>query len=260
MEKIEIPFCELPQIDRSVGFERLKEQIYHMHFKDFPNLFSPKAVYELQDAGLNDIGSVMNVVDRGRILSYTNTLDVKYEAEAAVKLIRCEYFDRDPLIQEDDVFPVEILARQLGFSVNAKYLLNIFNEIVNTRSFFTFLRDPYTNNILSNRMWYDRQERALKEILEKASIVMRYHDRTKAKETDKGVKQSLTASVSAIGDHKAENEQKSLSDIYTLEGLQRQLMNLEALSNELSKAIAETEACIKACIDEKIKETTKGAL
>lgn len=225
----------IPKIEESSP-EEIKDELASKDLYDFKSLFPPSTLKALRERNITSIGELFYIEENDLWLQYFNKSFPIQNIISILNLIRCEYLDEDPNIDETDTKEhISNLYKSLGFSVKVYNALQRSYMFENSKDFFRAIRsEQATYTLLTCRTLGNV---GVQEILEKAGIVIRYHDRHK--EQIKGIK----------------TDNKIEIDVSTLQTLKSELLGLVYLSETLSKKIAALEEKINQLTNEKGDKT-----
>lgn len=138
--------------------------------------FSPTALKHLEKFGVINLGQLFTLVDCPDFATLFSSSVAFREIKGTTKLLKCKFLNEDPLIDEsDEELTVDELSSMFGFTNRTT---NAFRRTGTTaKRFFEIMRSETPQLELENIRYLG--DSGVREIMEKAKIVMDYHDQHK---------------------------------------------------------------------------------
>lgn len=170
---------EQEEIDFKDKKETKQEIIENKNVESLQYYFTNKVLSYLNSKNIKTLGQLFTFVDKNKDNLSEETIAYK-EIINTTKILRCKYYNEDPLINIEDVNLVsKDLYNLLGFSIRTSNALNRAYFCDNAQEFFTKFKNDTLEIELKNVKGLGMVSRM--EIMKKVSIVMKYYLKNQSK-------------------------------------------------------------------------------
>lgn len=165
---LEVSLIENPYIPVAIG---------NISLSNLNNLISLPLLRDLNDLGVETLGQLFQITsDDMNVFKWSGRHRRGRELEGVQRILRCKYLNEDPKVDEnDETLSMDAFYSSLGFSVRAVNSLLRSNKFSTAKSFFSAMRSEDPEYELASVK--DCGIATREEVLEKANIVIEYHDR-----------------------------------------------------------------------------------